>query len=416
MIYDFQRILAYRLLAWSALSLIAGGWLFQAGDSFQRGFGLQDTAWGLVDLVIALFALRGLRNSLTNPVDLAEAASKTHWLRRILAVNAGLDLVYIAGGVILWLTLGRMDAFDAGMGLGILVQGSFLLFFDGLHALFIPTEIVLPDWQLFDGSEHASFQLEGGRPAALFIHGFPDTPVAIRDLADSLQARGWTVAGLLLPGFGAQLPGLYQRRVDEWTAAICQEVERLKRGHSPVLLVGFSMGAGLSIPAAVQSSPDGLALLSPFWWRETIWVKILVTLLRLFGPVSFTIGRFVNLDNPDLNKGVDQIAPGVSLADPMVREALRTLRVPFSFLEQFRLLGQTVQASAPRWQGPTLIIQGRQDPVARPALTRRLLAMLGAPAKYCELPGGHNLNLPGHPSYAQVIAELASFADSLLNP
>ena len=157
-----------------------------------------------------------------------------------------------------------------------------------------------------------------------------------------------------------------------------------------------------------------MALLAPFWWRETFWIKILITLLRLFGPFSFTIGHFVNLDDPNLIKGVDQIAPGVSLSDPAVRKVLRSLRVPFSFLEQFRQLGQSVQANAPRWQGPTLVIQGLQDPVARPALTRRLLAMLGAPARYCEVPGGHNLNLPGHPSYAQVIAELAAFADTLL--
>ena len=39
-------------------------------------------------------------------------------------------------------------------------------------------------------------------------------------LADALEARGWSVSGLLLPGFGSELPTLYQRRTEEWICAI----------------------------------------------------------------------------------------------------------------------------------------------------------------------------------------------------
>ena len=203
MINYFQRIFAYRLLVWAILSLSAGAWLFLTGNSFERGFGLQAFIWGFIDGGIALLVGRGTRTSLTSLRDLVEAGRKTRWLRRVLAVNAGLDLIYIAGGVALWLTLGRADAFNAGMGLGILVQGGFLLLFDALHALAVPAEIVLPDWHLFDGSQHASFQLEGGRPAAFSstVFRIPRSPFATWRTV-CRRAVGPSV-GLLLPGFGA---------------------------------------------------------------------------------------------------------------------------------------------------------------------------------------------------------------------
>jgi len=417
MIYDFQRVLCLRLLAWAALSLLAGAVCWLAGDPFWRAFGLQAVVWGLVDALIGLLGQRGLGQKLAGAFDPDAAAHKARSLRRILALNAGLDLIYIAGGAALALTLGRADAFSSGTGWGIVLQGVFLLFFDSLHALGVPAEMTLPEWNLFDTPDNAPFHLPGGRPAALLVHGFPDSPAAVRDLAGPLQAQGWTVSALLLPGYGAELSSLYQRRTGEWVDAIASEVARLQSEHTPVLLVGFSMGAGLCIPAAVRSQPDALVLLAPFWWREPLPLRLSYTLLRLVGPPALPVGRFIHLDNPELRQGMLQLAPGLSADDPRLRAVVKSLWVPFAFLEQFRQLGRLVQTNAPHWHGPTLVLQGLSDPVVRPALTRRLLRLLGSPAIYHEVPGGHNLNLAAHPSAARVAAELSTFAQhQLANP
>ncbi len=413
MIVDFQRFLSLRLLLWSLLCGLGGLLLWISGDPFWRGFGLQATAWGAVDAAIALYGLRGLTGKLAAAFDPAESARRTRWLRRILGLNAALDVFYIVGGLALALTLGRSQPFSAGMGWGIVLQGVFLLLFDSLHAWFSPTEFFLPDWGLFPGKEHTSFEQIGGHPAALFIHGFPDTPLAMSDLANSLHDQGWTVSVPLLPGFGPQLNTLYQQRVEFWIDGVCQEIERLKKEHSPVIVVGFSMGGGLAIPAAVRSRPDGLVLLAPLCLPYPALLTAVFTFLRIFAPSSIRVGPFIDLDSAEIQQGFAKLVPDISLTDPMVRDAVKHLRIPFVFVEQFLRLSRIAQSSAPQWPGPTLIIQGANDTTIRPAWTRRLKGRLGGSPVLHILPGNHNLNLASHASFPETTTMLAQFARSI---
>ena len=70
--------------------------------------------WIAVDLVIVAWAL-------IDPV------TDTEEFRRLLAINGGLDLLYLATGAIL---ATRRDRLARGFGTAILVQGGFLLLFD----------------------------------------------------------------------------------------------------------------------------------------------------------------------------------------------------------------------------------------------------------------------------------------------
>ncbi len=413
MIFDFQRFLSLRLLLWALISIFGGGLSLTSGDSFWRGFGLQAAIWGVVDAGIAFYGLRGLTKRINAPFDPAEAAKTTRWLRRVLVVNAGLDIFYVAGGIVLALTLGRTQPFNAGMGWGIVLQGIFLLAFDSLHAWRISAEIFLPDWGLFHGAEHQSFERKGGRPAALFIHGFPDTPFAMSDLADSLHSLGWTVSGLLLPGFGPQLKSLYQQRVEFWIDAICQEIERLKKDHDPVILVGFSLGGGLAVSAALRTRPDGLVLLAPFCLPHPAWLSAAYTLARIFSPFSIRVEPFIDFESAEIQQGFSKLIPDISLGNPKVREALQHVRLPFIFIEQFLRLSGMAQAGARKWQGPTLMIQGADDTTVRPAWSRLLKRRLGGRPELVVVPGNHNLNLPRHASFALVTAQLARFASSI---
>ena len=138
MIWDYQAQLARRLLLWGLLSAGAGAWLLSGQAELWRGFGLQTLLWGLIDAVIALFSLRRAGKRLHLRVDLEESARERTSLRRVLRINTWLDLLYIAGGAALLILRGGQDAFAAGNGWGIILQGAFLLLFDGLHAWKIP--------------------------------------------------------------------------------------------------------------------------------------------------------------------------------------------------------------------------------------------------------------------------------------
>jgi hypothetical protein len=138
-IWGFQQTLTRRLFIWSGLSIIVGLGLLGL-DSFWRGFGIQALAWGLIDAAIAFFGgLTARRRYAALPDPLAPVCvrNESQKLRRLLWVNAGLDVGYMAGGLALALTLGANDPAWQGHGWGIVAQGGFLFLFDLYHAWII---------------------------------------------------------------------------------------------------------------------------------------------------------------------------------------------------------------------------------------------------------------------------------------
>lgn len=131
----FQKRLTTRLLVWSALSVVAGAILQWAAAPFWRAFGQQGLGWGVIDAGIALLGQRGLTRKLARGYPASEQIKDTRMLRRVLWVNAGLDVLYVAGGLKLMDTGGRRDERARGHGAGIVLQGAFLLIFDLVHAV-----------------------------------------------------------------------------------------------------------------------------------------------------------------------------------------------------------------------------------------------------------------------------------------
>lgn len=136
-LWTFQTAITRRLTAWSLFSILSGAGMLLAGE-FWRGMGVQFLAWGAIDLAIAGFGALGTRrryDRLDAEERLRVQPQERARLARILWVNAGLDVLYVAGGIALTLTLGQSDAFWRGGGWGIVLQGGFLLVFDVFHAL-----------------------------------------------------------------------------------------------------------------------------------------------------------------------------------------------------------------------------------------------------------------------------------------
>ncbi|WP_428388444.1 DUF6992 family protein [Mucisphaera sp.] len=84
------------------------------GSGRWRAFWFMSGLWAVVNLAIVLYAL-------FNPPTDVQA------LRRILLINAGLDVGYLAAAV--WL-MTRASPMLRGFGLAVFVQGLFLLVFD----------------------------------------------------------------------------------------------------------------------------------------------------------------------------------------------------------------------------------------------------------------------------------------------
>lgn len=252
--------------------------------------------------------------------------------------------------------------------------------------------------QLFRGEEHQPFLWENGRSAALLLHGFPGTPAEIRPLAETIHRLGWTVQGLLMPGFGPQIPTLPQRRYQEWVEAAREALTNLQRQHERVVLIGYSMGEAVALNVTAVTRPHALILLAPFWRlgtkRHNITWNLLKPLLRHIRPF-----RKADFNHPRLRHLLGLFLPDANLDDPLIQQTLRQLPIPVQLMDQLRLVGRAALQNASQAQCPTLVLQGAQDDVVRPAVTHQLILKLPQLQQYAEFVAPHQLINPVHPSW-----------------
>ena len=144
-IWEFQTSLSRRLLLWSIISIFGGLILQIPRSRFASGMGIQFSAWGLIDAIIAVFGDRAAKKraaQLPDPLANEIIEHESHKLFKILLVNTGLDVGYILVGSRLALTKGKKDPGWRGHGIGIIIQGAFLFIFDLVHLLMIGRKIL----------------------------------------------------------------------------------------------------------------------------------------------------------------------------------------------------------------------------------------------------------------------------------
>ncbi len=123
-------------MAWAAGSVAVGAAMLVSGRPFWRAFGTQNVTWGVIDGGIAQLGQISAdrkQGSATADVEVAHARQ----LRRLLWINTALDVLYVAGGVFIYRSRPHAEA-RRGHGVGVIVQGGFLFFFDLWHALRTP--------------------------------------------------------------------------------------------------------------------------------------------------------------------------------------------------------------------------------------------------------------------------------------
>lgn len=120
--------------SWFVGSMTVGAYQALQGSRFVRFMGYQNLAWGAIDGAIALYGAWDLsrKRSELGRDWRAEAEA----FRRLLLINAGLDVLYITAGTLLLLR--GKDERWRGTGLGIVIQGAFLLLLDGIGYVLAP--------------------------------------------------------------------------------------------------------------------------------------------------------------------------------------------------------------------------------------------------------------------------------------
>jgi hypothetical protein len=137
-IWTFQALLTRRLMQWSMIS--AGLSLPMVfGNKYQRAMGSQFFGWAAVNMAIAFVGTQGRLKAQTQPDanTPARRQKEAKNLKRLLLINAALDVVYMVFGLLLF-TRRKGKAGTRGTGAGIFLQGAFLFGFDLYHAAEVP--------------------------------------------------------------------------------------------------------------------------------------------------------------------------------------------------------------------------------------------------------------------------------------
>lgn len=124
----------YILGGWAASNIIYGGLKVNQTISEQKYFHQMNIMWNTVNLSLAGIGLiNSYRKNLpTNETDFLKTQLKTE---RVFLINSGLDLVYISTGFILSNQIENNPQIN-GYGKSLILQGTFLLLFDGLMYTF----------------------------------------------------------------------------------------------------------------------------------------------------------------------------------------------------------------------------------------------------------------------------------------
>lgn len=138
--YNLERIQYNKngmliLGSWAIGNILWGGMMAGRTSGELQGFHQMNSYWNSVNLLIAGFGYYSAMKEVPD-VDFWETLQRQQSIEKILLVNAGLDVAYMAGGLYL-LERGRRvgNLRLTGFGKSVIMQGVFLMTFDTVKFL-----------------------------------------------------------------------------------------------------------------------------------------------------------------------------------------------------------------------------------------------------------------------------------------
>jgi len=106
---------------------------------------------------------------------------------------------------------------------------------------------------------------------AILVHGLSDSAFSMRDLARTLADGCYIARTALLPGHGTKPGDLLNVRYDDWRNTVRYLIAEAAREHDHVIVVGFSLGALLTMAEAIDPGApvDATITISPAFYLTT---------------------------------------------------------------------------------------------------------------------------------------------------
>ena len=259
--------------------------------------------------------------------------------------------------------------------------------------------------------ERDAFEIAGGSPACLMLHGFIGDTREMRPLAETIsQTFGFHVYSPLWPGHGS-LPHFMQGlEVPQFMQAAHDALTKIREQHSEVVVFGFSMGGALAAQLISEHPVAGFIALAPMLSVRTPLLP-LSPLARYFLPWIYPL-KMGNIDFLRLRQVILDADPTLDLDDPVTLARLREeVRFPLPITNELRKMANQARKAARNIYTPTLIFQGGADMLLRPAGAEHFYDDLASADKqYRFIPGvGHDLVARRNPAHDEVVRTITEW-------
>lgn len=131
---SYSKNSMFVLAGWSAANMVVSGIATNTRNREMRYFHQMNVMWGGINLAIAGLGYWGAgKEKIDNPT-LADVLKHQNKIEKTYLINAGLDVIYVGGGLLMNQTSDNQKNPDKfkGYGNSIMFQGGFLLLYDAI--------------------------------------------------------------------------------------------------------------------------------------------------------------------------------------------------------------------------------------------------------------------------------------------
>jgi esterase/lipase len=202
----------------------------------------------------------------------------------------------------------------------------------------------------------------------LLIHGLMAAPEEVREWADFLYSRGYTVYAPRLAGHGTSAVDLAERNYADWADSVNRGHAILKACCQQIVVAGFSTGAGLALHQAI-TKPEAFAAV------------ISISAPLKFKSISSGFAEHLDRWNSFLRfMGIKRMRRDF-VANHPDNPHINYHRCPVRSIVQVKALMKKVYAALPALSMPALIIQADNDPKVEGLSGRKIYDRISSPDK-----------------------------------
>ncbi|MCC6324811.1 MAG: alpha/beta fold hydrolase [Candidatus Brocadia sp.] len=212
------------------------------------------------------------------------------------------------------------------------------------------------------------FILGHSNTACLLIHGFGCGPIQMRELAEKLSQWGFTARGILLPGHCKNMGGYSSTAHHDWIAKVESEYHQLKRVYREVVVIGFSLGALLTLQLSIRYSPEKIILMGTplYLLRKYLPVPLAIRICKNFMKKVKTRQRRCYMESEGYTGYLRQPVD-THFSIPALYGLTEIMNVVNTGLQEVR--------------SPALVIHSKKDLLAAPASAQHVMRHLGSDYK-----------------------------------